>query len=122
MQSKVCLDCRKSKPHAEFYSNGLGRLASKCKTCFKAAVAERRQARRDAAGGGALDWVYVAYDEHDECLYVGRTSFPEKRLGDHKHGSPWWSQVARLRWQQFTDPEAAAIRSLEPKYNTLRAA
>jgi predicted GIY-YIG superfamily endonuclease len=71
--------------------------------------------------------LYRLYDSAGELLYIGVTSNPQVRWGQHKSEKPWWPQVARktLEWlptrDEALDAEPRAIVSERPRYNKQHA-
>lgn len=67
--------------------------------------------------------VYVAFDEHKDCLYVGRTSVGERRMRQHGKASQWWQSVHHIIVHHFgTRAEAALfefefIKGYRPEFN-----
>lgn len=82
----------------------------------------------EAIPSKAGHYVYRLWGADGTCLYVGlvgerRPLRVRDRLRSHKHGKPWWPQVARIDVAAF--PDAAAIiaeekeqiRQLHPVHN-----
>lgn len=53
--------------------------------------------------------LYRHYDCDDCLLYVGVTTNPKRRLGQHKCTSPWFDEIARVETEQFADHHAALV-------------
>ncbi len=53
--------------------------------------------------------VYRFYNAAGDVLYVGCTAYLPYRLEQHKLDKPWWTEVARVEWDQF-DTKAEAYR------------
>lgn len=67
--------------------------------------------------------LYRFFDATGQLLYVGLTSDPGRRMGQHRVEKPWWSEVANVTIQTYPDRESvaaaerAAIRTETPRYN-----
>lgn len=67
--------------------------------------------------------VYWMYDAHGVLLYVGCTSDIDRRLGQHRRGRPWFSEVERIEVEHFDsrrpalDREREQINSRRPKHH-----
>lgn len=67
--------------------------------------------------------VYRCFDAAGRLLYVGCTVELTARKRGHELQSAWWSEVAEIRTEAFSDitkahiAEARAIRSEQPLYN-----
>lgn len=72
---------------------------------------------------GAPHCVYMAYSESGEVIYIGSTSNPRLRVGQHKAVKPWWPEVVRVAVDTYpSKAEALAeekkrICAQQPKYN-----
>jgi hypothetical protein len=68
-------------------------------------------------------WLYRAFDEAGELLYVGITGNVSGRMRTHRRSSPWWDRCNYLELAVFkTRAEAAgaerrAIRNELPRFN-----
>lgn len=69
--------------------------------------------------------LYRIHDRHGRLLYVGISFDLARRLGQHAHAKPWWSQVTRIDVEQHPDrasaaqAEAAAIATEHPLHNVV---
>lgn len=69
--------------------------------------------------------LYRHYDAAGVLLYVGISTAHIRRLKDHRFGSCWYWDIARIEVEHFASrpealaAEAAAIRRERPRYNTL---
>jgi predicted GIY-YIG superfamily endonuclease len=68
--------------------------------------------------------LYRVFDAADSLMYVGISSRRNlRRLAEHEHGKPWWTEARRVSLQHFPTREDAAeaerdaIRDERPKYN-----
>jgi hypothetical protein len=52
--------------------------------------------------------LYRLYADNGELLYVGLSMYPPARFKRHEAERPWWSAVASIRLEPFSDPVAAA--------------
>lgn len=68
-------------------------------------------------------WVYQHLNADGEPLYIGCTSDVEKRLLQHRYVSPWYRQIAAVKYfgpfpmREAREFEAAMIRELQPPHN-----
>lgn len=66
--------------------------------------------------------VYRLYDS-ERLIYIGATYNLPLRLQQHRHGTPWFSDVVRVESQTYPNrraaftAEAAAIRAEQPPRN-----
>lgn len=69
------------------------------------------------AATDAPTYVYVCWSG-DDLLYVGTTRFLEKRQGEHKAYSRWWSKVdaVDVQWHPCRGTAEAVERSLIAQY------
>lgn len=69
--------------------------------------------------------LYRFYDSTGGLLYIGITSDPGARFGQHRGDKPWWTEVANIGIEQFSDrasvltAERAAIVAERPRYNII---
>jgi S-DNA-T family DNA segregation ATPase FtsK/SpoIIIE len=84
-------------------------------------VPSRRDARRARRERVAV-YRWVSHDE--EVLYIGISSDPERRLGQHISDKPWVEEAARVELVEWCDSREDAlileedlIRSEQPRYN-----
>lgn len=69
--------------------------------------------------------VYLCQGALGAVLYVGQTSDPWRRLGDHAVGAGWWQEVVEVSLMCAPDRQAALaeerrlIRLLQPRYNVM---
>ncbi len=103
-RGSTCKDCGGNTRHTS--SNG-------CVVCANQRTSEWRTRQRFAD----VMFVYSFYNADDELLYVGKTNAPYSRLHNHKHKTPWWSEVSRISWTQYPNPEFQRIMDFQPKYN-----
>lgn len=67
--------------------------------------------------------LYRFYDADDALLYVGLSINPGKRFERHRTDKEWWTEVARIEMEQFSDigslraGERDAIKSEHPRHN-----
>lgn len=89
--------------------------------------------KNTAGAGGGTSWpredlagqyvLYRHYAKNGTLLYAGRTNNPPARLGKHRNGAAWWSQVAWTTYEKFPSLEALkaaetwAIEDEHPKWN-----
>lgn len=68
-------------------------------------------------------WVYEHLDANGVVLYVGQTTTPAFRLAAHTTRSPWFADVAEIRWHQcdtaerMGDVERQMVETLQPPHN-----
>ena len=67
-------------------------------------------------------WLYRCYDVGWHLLYIGMTTRPPgARELEHERNSWWWSEVARVEYEQvdgwLPGAEQAAIAAEHPRYN-----
>lgn len=74
-------------------------------------------------------FVYRAYDQSDELIYVGSTNNVATRVGQHQAGTPWWrANVARIEVDIHPDlptarsVERGLIKKLSPPFNVTHSA
>jgi excinuclease UvrABC nuclease subunit len=72
-------------------------------------------------------YVYHAYSESKELLYVGRcTELLLRRLGQHQAARNWMTETARIEWYRYQTElesrfaEGEDIRQFSPRYNRQR--
>lgn len=71
--------------------------------------------------------LYRFFDAGGDLLYVGITSDPGRRWGNHANSKPWWHQVDRIEIERYPDrasvlaAERKAIHDEHPKYNVVHA-
>ncbi|MDV7195867.1 GIY-YIG nuclease family protein [Mycolicibacterium fortuitum] len=72
----------------------------------------------------AIDRVlYRVYDSDGDLLYLGATTNPGLRFGDHDSTKSWWPDAANITLEHFPstdellDAERAAIQAESPRYN-----
>jgi hypothetical protein len=116
---KSCPRCETEKPLSSFYQipSARGKYSSYCKPCCYATSRASELKRVERLRARHAAWTYVLYGADDECLYVGQTNRPDARMSHHRQKTPWWSDVARIVWKQFTDQEQRLISHLEPLHN-----
>lgn len=67
--------------------------------------------------------LYRLFDAEDVLLYVGITTTPGVRMGQHADTKPWWPEVAKktMTWyssrREACNAEATAIDAEKPKHN-----
>lgn len=67
--------------------------------------------------------IYLAYDAYDGLLYIGSTGDFPKREVQHRAETPWWSQVAYVKFERASwrgeayAKETQLIHELRPRYN-----
>ncbi len=67
--------------------------------------------------------VYRMFNAAGDLLYIGCTTRFIRRMTDHEHNRPWWSEVASITVEHFESgyqaakAEAVAIRSEAPRHN-----
>ncbi|MEJ8654901.1 GIY-YIG nuclease family protein [Streptomyces sp. MS1.AVA.3] len=70
--------------------------------------------------------LYRLYDGHDQLLYVGVTSDPDRRWETHRAEKDWWPQVRvrEIEWvgdrTEALAREASEIAQRAPRYNSHR--
>jgi len=68
-----------------------------------------------------MKYLYRLYDSDRVLLYVGHTTDPFRRLGEHQKIQPWAADIAHMESEPIDgDPAVAemnAIRAGRPKYN-----
>lgn len=52
-------------------------------------------------------FVYMAYDNADQLLYVGVTDDLWARMSQHRRTSRWWDLMEHLDWEEMPDREMA---------------
>ena len=80
---------------------------------------ERKRAGKLRSRFDGLEFVYECYSSNGELLYVGRTNNPANRFRHHGQMKPWFSEVSRVTWTQYDNPEQLRILDKQPKYNKL---
>lgn len=71
-------------------------------------------------------WLYKAYNQSGNLLYVGITSQPTRRMTIHKCKSIWWEDKEKVTWQIFSSRKSAMqaetfiISSECPVFNVTR--
>jgi hypothetical protein len=70
--------------------------------------------------------LYRFYDRDGGLLYIGISLHAAQRASQHRHGQPWWPEVARMDVESVSgdraDAEAAeraAILAEKPRYNVV---
>lgn len=69
--------------------------------------------------------LYRLFDQKHQLLYVGIAWNPGERFKQHRHGKPWWSEVASAELAHYPsralamDAEVAAIKSEQPRHNVV---
>lgn len=72
---------------------------------------------------GAISYVYRAYDQDGDLLYVGVTDELFSRIHQHKLSAAWWPQAHRIVWEQYATrieaerAERYSIMELLPQHN-----
>lgn len=70
-----------------------------------------------------MTYVYKLYDLGEQLLYVGIAEKLLSRMKQHEATKPWWPDVARIEFIEYTsratarDVERTHIRTLLPEYN-----
>jgi hypothetical protein len=73
----------------------------------------------------SVGMIYRCYDAADGLLYVGMTGDWIKREKVHARNTRWWSEVARVSFENCADWGAATVRDVEviqaesPRYNVI---
>lgn len=71
-------------------------------------------------------YVYVHRDDEGMPLYIGSTTYPANRVGNHAAGRrsrQWWNDVESIDWLRFGSEsdmklaESQAIQAVEPPFN-----
>jgi hypothetical protein len=68
--------------------------------------------------------VYVLIGAGDQVLYVGKSSFPERRVFDHR-SKPWWNEVESVEMAgfgndlQMRELERRLIETFDPPHNVM---
>ncbi len=76
---------------------------------------------------GAQVFLYRAYDEDGQLLYIGRSKRLPERLGTHSAEQPWWHRVRRIDVEPIAadrhpaQVEDDAIRTEHPLHNAYAA-
>lgn len=71
----------------------------------------------------ATTTLYRFFDRFDRLLYVGISHRPFDRLGQHRSGKSWWTQIVRVQMEHHDsrraakDAESVAIHTERPLFN-----
>lgn len=86
----------------------------------------RLGARRQIQGHVTEHVLYRFYDVYERLLYIGITSDPRSRFGQHRASKDWWGNVAVREltyWpsrEALEEAEREAIRAENPRHNKVR--
>lgn len=86
----------------------------------------RLGARRQIQGHVTEHVLYRFYDVYERLLYIGITSDPRSRFGQHRASKDWWGDVAvrELTYlpsrEALEEAERDAIRTEKPRHNKVR--
>ncbi len=81
-----------------------------------------------AAMANSTTTLYRMFDTKGRLLYVGISKSPFERLGQHRAGKEWWTEIASVTMTHYParpdalEAEAAAITAECPIYNRAGAA
>ena len=72
--------------------------------------------------------VYAHIDADNNVLYVGQSSWPDKRTRQHKQNAAWWPKVATVEYVanlpsiKARDLERRLIETFDPPHNYMHTA